>query len=69
MNPLLNTRLEYNLLVLPTKRQQGINMSNDANVTKTEKLKVAHNLQKPGMPSKVAAKLAGIPQGKVPRWV
>ncbi len=44
-------------------------MSNDANVTKTEKLKVAHNLQKLGMPSKVAAKLAGIPQGKVPRWV
>ena len=67
MNPLLNTRLKSNLLVLPTKRQQGITMSKDANIieSKTEKLKVAHNLQKLGMPSKVAAKLAGIPQGKV----
>ena len=57
--------------MLPTKRQQGITMSKDANLTesKTEKLKVAHNLQQLGMPSKVAAKLAGLSQGKVPRWV
>ena len=54
-------------LVLPAKRQQGITMSNDANVTKskTEKLKIAHDLQKLGMPSKIAAKLSGLPQGKV----
>ena len=35
------------------------------NKTETEKLEVAHKLQKDGMPAKVAAKLAGIKQSKV----
>ena len=45
-------------------------MSKDPNVTKSKtlKLKIAHDLQKLGMPSNVAAKLAGLSQRIVPRW-
>ena len=39
------------------------------NKTETEKLEVAHKLQKDGMPSKVAAKLAGIKEGKLSKPV
>ena len=39
------------------------------NKTETEKIKIAHDLQKLGMPSKVAAKLAGIKQSKVSRRI
>ena len=35
------------------------------NKTETEKIKIAHKLQKDGMPSKVAAKLAGIKQNSL----
>ena len=37
--------------------------------TETEKIKIAHDLQKLGMPSKVAAKLAGIKQEKVSKFI
>jgi len=39
-------------------------MSDDAKI-ETEKIKIAHDLLKEGMPAKVAAKLAGVKQGKV----
>jgi len=39
------------------------------NKTETEKLEVAHKLQKDGMPSKVAAKLAGVSQNKVSKFI
>jgi predicted transcriptional regulator len=43
-------------------------MSEDTKIdnnTETEKIKIAHELQKDGMPAKFAAKLAGIAQCKV----
>jgi len=39
------------------------------NKTETEKLEVAHELQKDGMPSKVSAKLAGVSQNKVSKFI
>jgi predicted transcriptional regulator len=43
-------------------------MSEDTKIdnnTETEKIEIAHELQKDGMPAKVAAKLAGLTQRKV----
>ena len=44
-------------------------MSKDATATNTEtqKLRMAQELQSQGMPAKVAAKLAGVAQSKIPR--
>ena len=39
------------------------------NKTETEKIKIAHELQKDGMPAKVAAKLAGVSENKVSKFI
>ena len=57
--------LWFNWIEGAQKENDMIKEKTTYNKTELEKLAVAQRLQKDGMPAKVAAKLAGIPQSKM----